>query len=187
MSINKSLYLIPVISLALVGTTVFAKSSPEGKPFQDLWTEISGIWSAIDKIETTPGNAGKDGISCWDLNGNGVVDRAAEDVNSDGVVDAEDCRGPKGEVGASGSDGLDGVDGVPGPAGLSLKVYDGAGQYLGYLSSFTVRSRMDAAGCVNYLVPSVMPASVLLYRIETVSLPFREPLSFPLRIVAEGV
>jgi OmcA/MtrC family decaheme c-type cytochrome len=39
------------------------------------------------------GTDGDDGISCWDLNGNGVAD-PEEDVNNDGVVDALDCQGP---------------------------------------------------------------------------------------------
>jgi len=38
---------------------------------------------------------GQDGISCWDLNGNGVAD-PEEDINNDGVVDAFDCQGQAG-------------------------------------------------------------------------------------------
>jgi len=39
------------------------------------------------------GAAGADGISCWDLNENGVGD-PEEDLNGDGVVDVLDCREP---------------------------------------------------------------------------------------------
>ncbi|NGX17399.1 tetrathionate reductase family octaheme c-type cytochrome [Wenzhouxiangella sp. XN24] len=39
------------------------------------------------------GAPGTDGISCWDLNENGVAD-ADEDVNNDGVVDVLDCQQP---------------------------------------------------------------------------------------------
>ena len=56
-----------------------------------------------------PGAPGDDGISCWDLNGNGVgditVDTDNEDLNLDGVVDALDCQG------TNGTDGNDGADG----------------------------------------------------------------------------
>src|SRR6056297_2212910 len=39
------------------------------------------------------GAPGTDGISCWDLNQNGVAD-ANEDTNNDGVVDVLDCQQP---------------------------------------------------------------------------------------------
>jgi len=38
------------------------------------------------------GAAGSDGISCWDLNENGVGDLPDEDLNGDGVVDVLDCN-----------------------------------------------------------------------------------------------
>jgi octaheme c-type cytochrome (tetrathionate reductase family) len=44
----------------------------------------------------TNGTAGAPGISCWDLNQNGVADLATEDVNKDGKVDVNDCRTPTG-------------------------------------------------------------------------------------------
>jgi hypothetical protein len=37
-----------------------------------------------------------DGIHCWDLNGNGIADLAAEDTNGDGDVTVADCQGPPG-------------------------------------------------------------------------------------------
>lgn len=49
------------------------------------------------------GDPGTDGISCWDLNGNGVgditVDETNEDINLDGVLDALDCQGDDGQNG----------------------------------------------------------------------------------------
>ena len=50
------------------------------------------------------GIAGEDGLSCWDLNGDGVAD-PNEDINTDGVFDALDCKGPQGDVGTDGQDG----------------------------------------------------------------------------------
>ncbi|MCK0161071.1 hypothetical protein [Allomuricauda sp. F6463D] len=44
------------------------------------------------------GDAGTDGISCWDLNGNGTGD-ANEDINEDGNYDAMDCQGEQGVTG----------------------------------------------------------------------------------------
>jgi len=44
----------------------------------------------------TDGAAGADGISCWDLNENGIKD-PEEDVNGDGVVDVYDCQSPTGD------------------------------------------------------------------------------------------
>lgn len=40
------------------------------------------------------GSDGDPGLSCWDLNGNGVPDFPEEDTNGDGVIDALDCRAP---------------------------------------------------------------------------------------------
>ena len=54
------------------------------------------------------GIQGPQGISCWDLNGNGVQD-AGEDSNGDGLFNAADCNG---------SAGMSGVQGPQGPAGL---------------------------------------------------------------------
>jgi len=52
------------------------------------------------------GPTGPAGLSCWDLNENGVQD-PDEDVNSDGVFDVEDCRpGPPGPQGQQGPAGL---------------------------------------------------------------------------------
>jgi hypothetical protein len=45
------------------------------------------------------GDAGVNGISCWDLNGNAVCDLATEDANQDGACSILDCKGPDGESG----------------------------------------------------------------------------------------
>ena len=41
---------------------------------------------------------GLSGISCWDLDGNGVGDPASEDSDGNGLVDAADCRGSVGGI-----------------------------------------------------------------------------------------
>ena len=60
------------------------------------------------------------GISCWDLNENGIADLDTEDTNGDGVVNVLDCRGapgPPGPAGEEGPSGPEGPQGDPGPAG----------------------------------------------------------------------
>jgi hypothetical protein len=59
-----------------------------------------------------PGANGTDGLSCWDLNGDGVFDQISEDTNGDGVPTAADCQGPAGPQGAPGADGADGQNGL---------------------------------------------------------------------------
>lgn len=44
------------------------------------------------------GPAGTNGISCWDLNGNGQCDLASEDINLDGFCTVADCKGPSGGI-----------------------------------------------------------------------------------------
>ncbi len=58
-----------------------------------------------------PGPAGADGVSCWDLNTNGVGD-PEEDRNGDGVVNVLDCQGDTGDVGENGKPGKTGQDGL---------------------------------------------------------------------------
>ena len=62
------------------------------------------------------GTSGNNGISCWDLNGNGIND-PAEDVNTDGFWDALDCAGAIGPQGPAGVAGPTGPSGDPGPTG----------------------------------------------------------------------
>lgn len=63
-----------------------------------------------------PGADGRDGLACWDLNGNGVQD-FTEDVNQDGMWNAEDCVGPAGPQGPPGERGATGATGPAGPPG----------------------------------------------------------------------
>jgi len=62
------------------------------------------------------GTSGNNGISCWDLNGNGIND-PAEDVNTDGFWDALDCAGAIGPQGPAGVAGPTGPSGDPGATG----------------------------------------------------------------------
>lgn len=49
-----------------------------------------------------PGSPGAAGLNCWDLNGNGICDLAAEDITQNGICDALDCKGPEGSPGKYG-------------------------------------------------------------------------------------
>ena len=64
------------------------------------------------------GTSGNNGISCWDLNGNGIND-PAEDVNTDGFWDALDCAGAIGPQGPAGVAGPTGPSGDPGATGAN--------------------------------------------------------------------
>ncbi len=63
-----------------------------------------------------PGATGPAGVSCFDLNRNGVGD-ANEDRNGDGRVDALDCAGAPGAPGRNGAAGPVGPMGPAGPVG----------------------------------------------------------------------
>lgn len=69
------------------------------------------------------GPAGAIGLSCWDLNGDGITDKT-EDINGDGNYDTFDCAGPvgpaapTGPMGPPGAAGLKGTAGAAGPSGL---------------------------------------------------------------------
>ena len=70
-------------------------------------------------LSGTDGADGKDGLHCWDLNGNGIGDRF-EDKNNDRTFDSEDCQGPVGPEGPEGDQGPQGIQGPqgdPGPEG----------------------------------------------------------------------
>jgi hypothetical protein len=75
------------------------------------------------------GATGLNGTPCWDMNGNGIND-PSEDINSDGVWDANDCAGsasvgptgptgPSGTNGATGPTGANGSNGATGPTGAT--------------------------------------------------------------------
>jgi len=63
-----------------------------------------------EAIDAEDGRTGPAGLSCWDLDGDGLFSED-EDIDGDREATAYDCRG------ADGNDGLDGLDGEPGAAG----------------------------------------------------------------------
>jgi len=67
-------------------------------------------------ISGPAGPQGPAGISCYDINGNGIGD-SGEDKNGDGVYNALDCQGPQGPQGPVGPTGMTGQPGPQGPAG----------------------------------------------------------------------
>ncbi len=67
------------------------------------------------------GLAGADGVSCWDLNADGLAG-SDEDLNGDALVDARDCQGPQGLSGLRGEMGPVGPAGRPGADGAVLAV-----------------------------------------------------------------
>ena len=104
--------LITLITLALTlgcsGKTENAVSSPgedgaageggeEGAPGEDGEDGAAGE-------DGEDGEDGADGLPCWDLNGDGEPN-PEEDINGDGVVDVEDCRGDG--ASDSGSESID--------------------------------------------------------------------------------
>ena len=86
-------------------------------------------------IPGNPGTPGALGLSCWDLNGDGLG-TPNEDLNGDGNFNALDCQGTPGLDGQDGQDGLDGQNGQngldgqngqPGLAGLACWDLNGNG------------------------------------------------------------
>ncbi|MEK7583910.1 MAG: hypothetical protein AAB490_01585 [Patescibacteria group bacterium] len=108
---------------------VFAKSQPNGQPFQAIWDAINELRAqggatgpqgpagpqGPTGAAGAAGIAGDDGISCWDLDQDGVAD-IAEDTNDDNVVNVLDCQGTGG-TGATGPTGPQGPAGSTGPMG----------------------------------------------------------------------
>lgn len=74
-----------------------------------------GVTTGDDDPAPAPidGRDGEDGLSCWDLDGDGVAD-PEEDVNGDGDFTALDCVGAAGVNGVDGPAGDPGQDGAPG-------------------------------------------------------------------------
>jgi len=70
------------------------------------------------------GSQGLPGLHGWDLDGDAVKD-ANEDINSDGIHDAMDCKGPKGDKGDQViiSPGSGGSGGSGGDAGFVTGMY----------------------------------------------------------------
>lgn len=99
-----------------------------------------------------PGPAGTAGLSCWDLDGDGVAD-PEEDRNGDGRFNAEDCLGPAGMDGLPGQDGLPGRDGA---AGLACWDWNGDG-VADPEEDRNGDGRWDAADCVGIAGPPGTP------------------------------
>lgn len=96
------LFLMACIIALIACTGPTGKTGKEGKEGQPGKDGAPGV-PGKDGEPGKPGEPGKDGVSCWDLDGNGVCDLASEDKNGDGKCDALDCIGPQGK------DGLPGV------------------------------------------------------------------------------
>jgi len=67
-----------------------------------------GTVQATAQLMGPTGPRGRDGLACWDLNGNGRCD-AEEDINRDEACDALDCRGATGDAGPTGRQGEPGL------------------------------------------------------------------------------
>jgi len=110
-SILELFIIIAVIAILVfpVAAIVTPPTKSQGKPFDDIWTAIMNLQGQITALTVgSEGPAGDDGISCWDLNGNGMCDLAIEDKNKNGICDAVDCQGPKGDTGTQGPPGVSG-------------------------------------------------------------------------------
>ena len=108
---KKGVMIIILVFVIASATTVSAKEQK-----QDPFTELRNLIEELrDLIENTP--PPDDGLTCWDLNENGIGDLPDEDINGDGVVNVSDCQGPPGEDGADGAPGTDGADGADGADG----------------------------------------------------------------------
>jgi hypothetical protein len=121
-----------------------------------------------------PGLAVTNGLSCWDLNGNGIRD-AVEDTNQDGKWDAADCKGEQGlqgiqgvqgeagpmgqqgEPGAAGSQGPQGPQGEPGQGVASLDDLQGIACHQGSQMAGMMDISYDSTGLVTMrCIPSAM-------------------------------
>lgn len=103
----KNLKLFSVAMLAMAITLASCSGSDGEQGIQGKQGEPGPQGDSIKGDPGDPGDPGADGISCWDLNGNGVgditVDANNEDLNLDGVVDALDCQGAPGQNGQDGN------------------------------------------------------------------------------------
>jgi hypothetical protein len=88
----------PPHSPILLAMTLFlvACTGPQGPQGQPGFDGSNGS-DGTDGADGTDGTDGTDGRDCWDLNGNGVPDLLTEDLDGDGVVDVNDCRGRPGQ------------------------------------------------------------------------------------------
>lgn len=144
-TMKKTILGISALALIFSLNIALAKDEPSGKPFQAIWEAIDNLYAKIASIELLPGPQGQqgekgdqglqgeqgipgrtglngeDGLNCWDINGNNLRD-IEEDINSDGIYNSSDCRGPKGDKGES----------------SSYKLVDANNQYLGDLLSANI-------------------------------------------------
>ncbi len=79
------------VALLAALTLGLALAGCEGDDGKDGATGPTGPTGATGTTGAT-GATGAPGLNCWDLNGNGVGDLPAEDINKDGKVDVNDCR-----------------------------------------------------------------------------------------------
>lgn len=121
----KSLKLVCMAMLCMAITLVSCSGSDGETGPQGQQGEPGPQGDSITGDKGDQGDPGADGISCWDLNGNGVgditVDENNEDLNLDGVVDALDCQG------APGQDGQDGQNGNANVVNIDFLITDFAG------------------------------------------------------------
>jgi len=93
--------ILAVVALIIAAIGVVAIPGPEGPAGADGAAGAQGPKGDTGDDGDTgaqgpqgpQGPAGADGINCWDLNGNGVGDVATEDIDGDGDVDVDDCKG----------------------------------------------------------------------------------------------
>lgn len=162
--------------------------------------ETAGFYVSIDadRQVTKRNSTQLYGQNCWDRNDNKVCDPGnyttdpdtAEDVNSDGLCDVEDCvarledetiaalrgeQGPQGEQGEQGERGIQGERGPPGPQGeqgvmadeiLSLHVLESgtAVSRTGYTSTFQNSATSGAAAELQLFSGSSSTGAGLYFR-----------------------
>jgi len=112
--------------------------------------------------EATDPIPGEPGLSCWDLNGNGVAD-PEEDANGDGVFDTLDCAGLPGEPGPAGGSGPAGAQGPAGEPG------EGGGFFSIFVDDFFMAEGDPSGELPVRVVPIVEPVlpddSPIAYRV----------------------
>ncbi|MBW8243118.1 hypothetical protein K1F50_09930 [Muricauda oceani] len=141
-----------------------------------------------NSIKGDPGPPGEDGISCWDLNGNGAGD-TEEDVNNDGNFDALDCQG---------KDGINGEDGNANVRrfNISLEGYSGSTFNIPFPNEVTAEDIENSVFFFyilkdggRYLVPGMGPGGnfyVRAYYSNSIFLQFQQVPEFNAYVMPEG-
>lgn len=96
-----------VLGMALLGMSIIMASCTGDQGEQGPKGDKGDKGDSVTGGKGDKGDPGKDGLACWDLDGNGMADVDTEDLNNDGVVDALDCQGMDGQDGTDGQDGSD--------------------------------------------------------------------------------